>query len=112
MSKFDFEMLFNSEYFERAIEIAPYGPPSAKVYLLAAYTEEKKMEKANILVDEMLKDNDKNLNFWGTVSKVFLLATEGNKDEARKILNVFKKRNDLSNEDIFDNFFNKLTSRN
>ena len=105
VSKFDFEMLFNSEYFERAIEIAPYGPPSAKVYLLAAYTEEKKMEKANILVDEMLKDNDKNLNFWGTVSKVFLLATEGNKDEARKIWNVFKKRNDLSNEDIFDNFF-------
>ena len=105
VSKFDFEMLFNSEYFEKAIEIAPYGPPSAKVYLLAAYTEEKKMEKANILVDEMLKDNDKNLNFWGTVSKVFLLTTEGNKDEARKILNVFKKRNDLSNEDIFDNFF-------
>ena len=44
-------------------------------------------------------------SFWGTVSKVFLLTTEGNKDEARKILNVFKERNDLSNEDIFDNFF-------
>ncbi len=42
-SKFDFEMLFNSEYFEKAIEIAPYGPPATKLYLLAAYIEEKKI---------------------------------------------------------------------
>ena len=104
-SKFDFEMLFNSEYFEKAIEIAPYGPPSTKVYLLAAYIEEKKMEEANLLVNDMLNDSDRNLNFWGTVSKAFLLNLEGKKDDARQFLKAFMERNNLSTDDVFDNFF-------
>jgi TolB-like protein len=104
-SKFDFEMLFNSEYFEKAIEIAPYGPPSTKVYLLAAYIEEKKMEEANLLVNDMLNDSDRNLNFWGTVSKAFLLNLEGKKDEARQFLKAFMGRSNLSTDDVFDNFF-------
>ena len=104
-SKFDFEMLFNSEYFEKAIEIAPYGPPSTKLYLLAAYIEEKKMEEANLLVNDMLNDSDKNLNFWGTISKSFLLIEEGRKDESRQLLNTFMETNKLSTEDVFDNFF-------
>ena len=87
------------------IELAPYGPPSTKLFLLAAYTEEKKMKDANFLIDGMINSNDKNLNFWGSISKVFLLSEEGKKDEAEKFLKDFMEKNDLSAEDIFENFF-------
>ncbi len=105
VSMFETELLFNSEYFEKVIELAPYGPPSTKLFLLAAYTEEKKMKDANFLIDGMINSNDKNLNFWGSISKVFLLSEEGKKDEAEKFLKDFMEKNDLSAEDIFENFF-------
>ncbi len=105
VSKFETELLFNSEYFEKVIELAPYGPPSTKLFLLAAYTEEKKLKDANFLVDGMLNSDDRNLNFWGSISNVFLLIEEGKKDEAEKFLNEFMEKNDLSAEDIFENLF-------
>ena len=105
VSMFETELLFNSEYFEKVIELAPYGPPSTKLFLLAAYTEEKKMKHANFLIDGMINSNDKNLNFWGSISKVFLLSEEGKKDEAEKFLKHFMEKNNLSAEDIFENFF-------
>ena len=104
VSKFDTEILFNSEYFEKALKIAPYGSPTTKLFLLAAYSEEKKTEKANKIVKEMIEDNDKLLNFLGIISKVFLLSEEGNKDKAKQILKKYMDRSELSPEDILDNF--------
>ncbi len=104
VSKFDTEILFNSEYFEKAIELAPYGPSTTKIFLLASYSEEKKTKEANILVDEMLEDSDKNLNFLGTISKVFLLSEEGKQEEAKQILKAFMDRTEFSPTDILDNF--------
>ena len=104
VSKFDTEILFNSEYFEKALEIAPYGSPTTKIYLLAAYAEEKKMKEANILVKEMLEDNDKFLNFFGAISKVFLLSEEGKKEEAKLFLKEYMDRSKLLPNDIIDNF--------
>ena len=105
VSKFDTEILFNSEYFETALEIAPYGSPTTKLYLLAAYSEEKKTKEANKLVKEMLEDSDKNLNFLGTISKVFLLSEEGKQEEAKQTLKAFMDRTEFSPTDILDNFF-------
>ena len=105
VSKFDTEILFNSEYFENAIELAPYGPSTTKIFLLASYSEEKKRKDADILVEEMLEDSDKNLNFLGTISKVFLLSEKGKQEEAKQTLKEFMNRNEFSPTDILDNFF-------
>ena len=105
MSKFDTEILFNSEYFEKAIEVAPYGPSTTKIFLLASYSEEKKTKEANILVEEMLEDSDRNLNFFGTISKVFLFSEEGKQEEAKQTLKAFMNRTEFSPTDILDNFF-------
>ena len=62
-------------------------------------------KEANILVDEMLEDSDKNLNFLGTISKVFLLSEEGKQEEAKQIIKSFMSRTEFSPTDILDNFF-------
>ena len=87
------------------IELAPYGPSTTKIFLLASYSEEKKRKDADILVEEMLEDSDKNLNFLGTISKVFLLSEEGKQEEAKQIIEAFMNRTEFSPTDILDNFF-------
>ena len=53
----------------------------------------------------MLEDSDKNLNFLGTISKVFLLSEKGKQEEAKQTLKEFMNRNEFSPTDILDNFF-------
>ena len=52
----------------------------------------------------MLEDNDKFLNFFGAISKVFLLSEEGKKEEAKLFLKEYMDRSKLLPKDIIDNF--------
>ena len=115
VSKFDPEILFNADYFEKAVEIAPYGPLETSVFLLTAYVEEKKLSEANQLVKKLLTDNDKRSEFWGTLCQVFLLY-EKNLENAslasdtgtedleipQKILFDYMAKNNFTAENLFE----------
>ena len=92
-------------YLLRAKQIAPFGPNDVDPQLIRAYLYAKKqvtdsVSKAEKIAAEMMTHPEDYKVFWGNVYSVYIKARTKRIPEAKKILDNFLKKNELSIREV------------
>ena len=91
--------------YQKALEIAPYGPSDLKLNLLRAYIDTEKFDEAESLARDMIA-SDKNSSYWGNLFLIYLKYEDNKKETALKIYSDFIKKNNLNIEKLVSDIAN------
>ena len=103
--RFNSEPLTSIGFYQKVLEIAPFGPSEFKLNLLRAYTDTEKFNEAEILARDMIA-SDKNSSYWGNIFLIYINYVNNKADEALKIYKDFIPKNNLSIEKLVDEIAN------
>ena len=103
--RFNNEPLTAIGFYQKVLEIAPFGPSDFKLNLLRAYIDTEKFNEAEILARDMIA-SDKNSSYWGNLFLIYINHRNNNKDKALKFYKDFLRKNNTSIEKLADEIAN------